>query len=214
MKLESIFSTGDDVEVRARIDGKEHVFTTSLSSLIDRNKVSIHARVSHGKIHNKIASDDQIQLVSKQNTSGIVMLSGRVIKSQLVDDGISFVVEIENSLEQIQRRQYFRLPLFREVEVVGGKEIYAGTTQNISAGGLSCIISNEAALGEKVKVRLNINNEILEMTGKVLGVDEMESNVRRCTVRVCFVDISEKTRSKLISYVLREQSRMHRFKIT
>lgn len=212
MKLEAMFSTGDELEVHAMVEGREYVFNSSLAALVDKNTVAIKG--THIRTQLKLSMVDEIRLVSKRNNSGIIMVSGRVLKTDLDSDGINLVIEVDSELQQIQRRQFFRLPLYREIEMMDGQhEKHQGVTQNISAGGMRCLMTSDTIVGDRVKIKMNLNDDILEMWARVLEVGDLDDMDRRCVVRVCFEEIDEKTRSKLISYIMKEQSRMNRYRI-
>lgn len=206
-RLKNLLNTGDRIELYMDEEkGTSLVLEASFEALIDNDKLVIQATVYNA--HKSLRSNHAIRLVANKDSAGILEMSGKIIQSTHSGDTSVFVVELAEDIHQTQRRQYFRLSLLKDVRLGNsGEGYFDGVTQNISAGGIRCILPMRMRAGAKITVRLELNQEPFELTGEVLEAMEFDENTRRFVLRIRFIDTSEKDRAKLISYIFSEQSR-------
>lgn len=209
-RLNKLLSAGDKLELSFEADkGSPLKLESSFESLIDNNTLVIQAPVNHA--HEPLCSDYTIRLVASKDSSGILEMNGKIIQCKRTGDTSILIVELIEDVCQTQRRQYYRLPILRDVQLaISGEGYQDGLTQNISAGGIRCILPTRPRAGAKLKVKLDLNKESFELTGEVLETMVFDEPSRRFIIRIRFIDTTEKDRSRLISYIFGEQSRQKR----
>lgn len=209
-RLNKLLSAGDKLELSFEADeGSQLTLESSLKSLIDNNTLIIQTPAHHA--HGSLCSDHTIRLVASKDSSGILEMNGRILQCKRTGDTSTLVVELIEDVCQTQRRQYFRLPILRDVQLaISGEGYLDGLTQNISAGGIRCILPMRPREGAKIKVKLDLNKESFELTGEILETMVFDEPSQRFIIRIRFIDPTEKDRSRLISYIFGEQSRQKR----
>lgn len=206
-RLKSLLSAGDRIELY--IEGEEGVpvtLDTSLEALIDNDKLVIQATADPSQ--RRLRTDIAIRLVASKDSAGILEMDGRIIQSTRTGNTSVLVVELMADVHQTQRRQYYRLPILRDVRLGNsGDGYFNGVTQNISAGGLRCVLPTRLRAGAHITVKLELSQEAFELKGEVLDAMEFDEQSRRYVLRIRFTDTSEKDRTRLIAYIFSEQGR-------
>ncbi len=212
-KLKSLLTAGDRLEIY--LDGEEGsplVLETAFEALMDNDRLIIQATVCNA--HKTLQSNDAIKLVANKGAAGILEMSGKIVESSRSGDADILVVELIEDIQQTQRRQYYRLPILRDVRLGNsGDGYFDGLTQNISAGGLRCFLPTRMRAGTRITVKLELNQEHFELTGEVLDSIAFDTVTQRFLLRIRFIDTSEKDRKKLISHIFSEQSRQKKSQI-
>ncbi|AAM24641.1 c-di-GMP-binding flagellar brake protein YcgR [Caldanaerobacter subterraneus subsp. tengcongensis MB4] len=113
-----------------------------------------------------------------------------------------------SGVERLQRRKYFRLekviPFTYRIRGEEEKE-YKGVIQDISGGGLRCRVDKKLEIGTIIDCSFTLDEEI-QVSGKVVRYEEsMEEGYE---VGVCYVDIEERMREKIIRYIFEEQRKI------
>ncbi len=209
-KLKNLLNAGDRLELS--IEGEQGTaltLETSFVALIDSDKLMIRASFQDTPL--SVSFNPSIKLKASKDAAGILEMSGRIIESSRAGIATTLVVELSEDILQIQRRQDYRLPLLREIRLGNsGDGYFNGLTQNISAGGLRCIIPTRMRPGTRIGVKLELGQETLELSGEVLETFEFDETAQRHIFRIRFLDIPEKIRSRLTAYIFSEQSRQKR----
>jgi len=209
-KLKHLLSAGDRLELYIDgVEGTPNSMGTSFEALTDNGTMIIKTPVSCSA--NSIQSNQEIRLTTSKDSAGILEMSGKIVQSTRTGSTTILVIELIDNIQQTQRRQYYRLPILRDVRLGNsGDGFFDGVTQNISAGGIRCILPIKIRTGAQITVKLELNREPFELKGEVLEALEFDENTQRFMLRVRFIGTSEKDRSKLISYIFSEQSRQNK----
>lgn len=113
-----------------------------------------------------------------------------------------------SGVERLQRRKYFRLekviPFTYRIRGEEEKE-YKGVIQDISGGGLRCRVDKKLEIGTIIDCSFTLDEEI-QVSGKVVRYEE--SMEKGYEVGVCYVDIEERMREKIIRYIFEEQRKI------
>lgn len=102
-------------------------------------------------------------------------------------------------------RRYLRIEKLNLVQVSRFDEegaradLATGRTLNISHGGLRLELHHPLPLRSVVGVTLALNNEILEVRGKIVYLEEIDEE--RCAMGIEFIDLSDETQGRLKLYV-------------
>ncbi|AIS52509.1 putative glycosyltransferase [Thermoanaerobacter kivui] len=111
-----------------------------------------------------------------------------------------------SSVERLQRRQYFRLekiiPFTYTIKDDEEGKVYKGIIQDISGGGLRCKVDKKLEIGTVINCNFTLNKEI-SVSGKVVRFEELLE--KGYEIGLCYIDIDEKMREKIISYIFEEQ---------
>lgn len=209
-RLKNLLNAGDRLELS--IEGKTGsalTLETAFVALIDSDKLVIRAAVHDTSL--SAAFTPFIKLKACKDAAGILEMNGRIIESSRTGADITLVVALSENIHQIQRRQDYRLPLLREIRLGNsGIGYYDGLTQNISAGGLRCILPTRMRPGTRIGLKVELSRETLELEGEVLETFEFDEELQRHIFRIRFVDVPEKIRSRLTAYIFSEQSRQNK----
>jgi c-di-GMP-binding flagellar brake protein YcgR len=112
-----------------------------------------------------------------------------------------------SGVERLQRRKYFRLEKLIPFtyKIVGEDEEYRGMIQDISGGGLRCQVDKKLEIGTQIECSFTLDEEV-KVIGKVVRYEE--SLEKGYEIGVCYVDIEEKMREKIIRYIFEEQRKI------
>lgn len=126
-------------------------------------------------------------------------------------------------IDKIQRRKFYRLDAKIPLNLAIINETQNIETENlsfidihtidISGGGLSFIYKKEfIPKGQKVIIKLNIVNEELIFFGKIVWVKEPDNliNQDKNLYGIEYLNISEKTRDKIIQWIFTRQMELRR----
>lgn len=206
-RLKNLLNAGDRLELHIDgEDGSDLTLETSLEALIDNDKLIILANIHSA--YGSLRAQESITLVANKDSAGILEMSGKIVQRSLAGNSSILVVELVDDVQQTQRRQYYRLPILRDVRLGNsGEGYFDGLTQNISAGGLRCILPQRIRAGAQIKVKLELGQTPFELTGEVLEANAFDEENSRFLLRIRFIDTSEKDRARLISYIFSEQGR-------
>lgn len=205
-RLKKLLATGDRLELS--LDGADTDATveTAFEAHIDSDRLIIRTTLPTPSL--PAHADTAVTLRTLKDSAGILEMRGRIIQRTPTGSADALVVELSGEVRQTQRRQDYRLPLLREVCVGNACEgFFEGLTQNISAGGVRCIIPARIRPGARITVKLDLESESLDLRGEVLDAWVFDEDTQRHILRVRFVEITEKTRSRLAAFIFSEQSR-------
>lgn len=122
--------------------------------------------------------------------------------------GKLFLLQVEaiSQVEKLQRRQYFRLeriiPFTFTIQNDPEDKIYEGVIEDISGGGLRSRIRNKLSIGDILNCKFKLDTEI-NVLSKVIRFEELEG--KEYEIGLCYMDVDNKTREKIISYIFQEQ---------
>jgi hypothetical protein len=88
---------------------------------------------------------------------------------------LTIEVEVEEEIEEIQRRRFARLTGWVPVEIDHGVEVSAGTMVDVSLGGAAVLTSGAIGAGESIIVSADSGSG----RAAVVGVTALDSGVRR-----------------------------------
>lgn len=213
-KIKKLFQTGDSLELH--IEGLKQgkvILKSSLKEFLDSGRLIVLADSNtESKLDLKDPNID-IKLSTNKDSAGIIKINATIKEFSESNDNFTLLIELGDEIEQTQRRQHYRLPVLKDVKLgLQGDNLYDGFTQNISAGGVKCIFPIRIRPGAQIKLMMELDSKEFEITGKVLDSIEFNENKNNYVLRIEFIDLNEKLKSKLVSYIFHEQSRQNRIK--
>lgn len=213
-KISRLFKTGDSLELH--IEGLKQgkvVLQSSLKEFLDSGRLIIMAD-SNNEMNLDLKDPNlDIKVTTNKDSAGIIKIKGTIKELSENEDTFTLLVELGDEIEQTQRRQHYRLPVLKDIKIgLQGDGYYEGVTQNISAGGIKCIFPVRIRPGAQIKLMLELDSELFEVTGKVLDSIVFNEEKESYILRIEFIDVNEKVKSKLVSFIFHEQSRHNRIK--
>lgn len=203
---------GNTVEIPVVVDNQNIMLKSSVEGVGDDNKLIIGAPLYKLNYYN-VRSGDILRLHIK-TSSGVVEFKSKILKRVRVRNLSTLVLEAISDPLLIQRREFFRLNILKDVFVTSGDRSFNLITKEISAGGLSGIVTDigDIAIGEKLEIKIDTGSEILELMGDVLYCQPFNDSIRRYEYRIKFINVSQSSRTKLLNYVFGEQRKLMRKK--
>jgi len=214
MNLEDILKSTKAIEVSV-IDQKYGEL--NLHTLIDKgfsyddNCFSIMAPRYNGKnypLHHGETID--IFFVTTLNTEKkVYSFKGNVVKKTREASLVEHVVQKSSEVEEIQRRDAFRLPITKNAIIyVDGEELEV-LSKNISATGIRFVINTKLYINSIVKVKLSFDDEFSITTeGKVIESKLQKDSQYKYDTRIMFIGLEISEKNKLINYIFSKQIEM------
>ncbi len=194
--LDRVFKTGDELQIEIDHNPNKK-FYAIVEEVIDENELLVCIanfinpinRLYKGIIH----------LTAYHNEMGIFKMSGRKT-SYTIEKNYTYIgVKILKNYKVIQRRQYFRLKLLREIELVS-QNGYAikGLTNNISAGGIKFVVPLDILTGAKFTINFNLDDSEYSYLAICLG-NTLSNDGRSHMIRAKFLDLDDRDRQSIIA---------------
>lgn len=223
MGANRIYDIGDKVSIL--IDKREYV--SKILRITDEGGLVIYVPSYNGS---------DLQLIDDKNYSLIFYVNGGLYKADVVlediyeEKGIDVVeLELMSELERYQRREYFRIDYFCDIEYKileiysddGSLERHNGKwckakLSNISGGGMK--FNSEEGIPNAKRVFLKfalgegINRTQYSCLANVVLISKKDIGKLIYEYRVSFSDIDESARENIIKFVFEEERRMRRKK--
>lgn len=128
------------------------------------------------------------------------------------------VLKNNNKINRIQRRNFFRLKLTKQIEYIllednkdkiQKKDYQTTTAINLSGGGLLMVLKENMKINDRVLIDLNIDDIDKMLKGKVVRIRYNKDGYSK-TAGIKFIDLDRKDRDKIISYLFNYQRKLRR----
>lgn len=149
---------------------------------------------------------DNVMLTTVKEGIGIIKAEVYIKNIVSLEKGVIITLDIQDYIKHIQRREFFRLNVIREIGVSNEEnDELKGITQNVSAGGIKCILSKALDKGKPVQISFSLYDDHFELLGVVL--DSQPHTYNKYTVRIKFTNTDQKIRQRLISNIFKIQAK-------
>lgn len=149
---------------------------------------------------------DNVMLTTVKEGIGIIKAEVYIKNITQLEKGVIIILDVQEHIKHIQRREFFRLNVIREISVANeDNDQLKGITQNISAGGIKCILPKPLAKDTTVQTSFRLYDDHFELLGVVL--DSQPHTYNKYTVRIRFSNADQKIRQRLISNIFRIQAK-------
>ncbi|MDP9749931.1 flagellar brake protein [Thermoanaerobacter pentosaceus] len=189
-------------KLRLGLNNSQNMYSSQVQDISKNGTILIDTPVYSGDlVPVRIGSIVQVIYFTKQ---GLFTFYAKVLNRFSGKLALLEIMPISN-VERLQRRQYFRLEKVIPFTYTISEEedkVYKGLIQDISGGGLKCKVDKKLEIGTIINCVFTLDQEIT-ITGKVVRYDELLE--KGYEVGICYVNISEKVREKIISYIFEEQ---------
>lgn len=206
--LKNIITPGDLAKIIVEEGDKTLELKTIVEGINAEEKVLINAPFYKCNYY-PIREGDLIRLNIHKNGIGIVDFNARVVKRIKINNFTNLVLEKLDFHKIHQRRNFYRLKIVRNVKF-DKEDILKGITKDISAGGMLCVTHGKLEIDEEVFVTLDVDSEELKLKGKVLESKKVEDSKYRHESRIEFLNVSEKDRLKIVSFIFGIQRKRKR----
>ncbi len=200
--MSALVAEGDCCELKIRgQNGDTYTLDAALETVYDRDKLILQTQR-----HIKVGEAGNVEMLLRNRKSGIVKCIGPIEKWVPYENGALIQIVVTGGVDNLQRRSYYRLQTSKPATVSAGeRHIYDVVTRDLSAGGAKCAISEPLIAGSTIQLSMALEEQALQLQGRVLECRE-EPN-RHYVLRLQFERLDEGTQSKLMAYVLKEQSK-------
>ncbi|MDM8533405.1 PilZ domain-containing protein [Clostridiaceae bacterium HSG29] len=214
MNLEEILKSSKSIEISVYDNTLGEL---NFHTLIDigfqyvNNSFSVIAPIYQGRNYNFHNSDlVTIYFVSMiKNIKKVFSFRAKVLHRIKEDNFIEIVIQKISEVEQIQRRNAFRLPITKNVIVTVDDNEYEVLSKDISASGLRFIINKKLKAGSKLDVKINFEDEIQIITeGNVIESYLQKDSAMKYDTKIEFAGLKNSEKDKLMNYIFSKQIQM------
>lgn len=190
-------------KLRISIGKSKNMYLSQVEDMSDDGTILIDSPIHNNHVVPvRIGSVIQVIFFNKL---GLFIFYAKVINRFTGNLSLLHIIPI-SSVERLQRRQYFRLekiiPFTYIIKDDPDGKIYKGIIEDISGGGLRSKVDNKLEVGTIIICNFKLECEI-NVTGKVIRFDEFKEKAYE--IGICYIDIDERIREKIISYIFQEQ---------
>ncbi len=194
--FDRVFKTGDKLQIKIDRNPNKN-FYAIVEDVLDQDELLVCIDNFSNPINRRYSG--LIYLTAYHNEMGIFKMTGRKT-SYVTKNNYTYIgVKISKNYKIIQRRQYFRLKLLREIELVSlnGYAIKA-LTNNISAGGIKFVTPLDILTGAKFTINFKLDDSEYSYQAICLG-NTLSIDGRSHVIRAKFLELEDRDRQNIIS---------------
>lgn len=213
-KISKLLKLGENIEIE--IDNGESFLKmkSTIISVINDNRISIAMPIYKGKIY-PIATEEKIDIVFNKMNKGKFYFTGEVVSRMEKDNIKILLVKKISDIKHFQRRDFFRLNIVlnMDLEVIeNGLPIktISAISKDISGGGIRVITKEKLSEHTVVKCIIKLDNDVVEPFGKIIRCAPQADSIIKYDVGICFTTIDESIRSKIISFIFKNQRKLRK----
>lgn len=144
-----------------------------------------------------------------KNKKKVFSFKGKILKKTKEKELVEDVIQKISEIEEIQRRNSFRLPITKNAIVKVSDEEYTVLSKNISAGGLRFVVNKRLATHSEVEVTFNFEDEhSITTKARVISSNLQKDSQYKYDTRVEFLGLESHEKDKLINYIFEKQIEM------
>lgn len=209
-KLEDILGIGDGLSIL--LEKKDGNYLTLRSSVYDvsENTVIISAILYKTRIF-PLMTDSRITVKYYKKDVGIYEFRCIVTGSLKFEGLRALSVALDSKIKKSQRRNYFRLPIFKEVKVEVLSENSDESVQNtevlydISGGGVGILTDTKYKVGQKVNLTIPLSKKYYVIKAEVVRSIQSTKGIKNYSVGFKFIDIDKRIKSEVVSFIFKKQ---------
>jgi c-di-GMP-binding flagellar brake protein YcgR len=183
---------------------------TIVEEVVSNDKLKLFAPVSRGKSYPlRLGQGFTMIVVHKYPTvDKYDILSCRCkIDDRSMDGNVSTILVSRNGdFSQIQRRNYFRLPLIKNIPITYDNQTIELLSKDLSGNGIRGYVSKKVPADTEIFVNLEVNDRTLNLRTKVIECNPDPEHHYRYELRGTFVNIKNTQLSHLMKYIYSKQS--------
>lgn len=183
---------------------------TIVENIISESELKLFAPIYMGK-NFPIRIGDSFELITVHKYPTVDkydILSCRCkVSSKTKEGNISTITVIKTGIfKPIQRRNYFRLPLIKNMTIISEDEEHELLSKDLSASGIRGFINKKIPVDTEIILLLNIETGVLRLKTRVIDCYPDPHHTYRYELRGSFVGIKNTQMSALHKYIFSKQS--------
>jgi c-di-GMP-binding flagellar brake protein YcgR len=210
--------TGSLVEISIDSSQNKRIkLKTIVENILDDKRLILFAPVFKGvnyplRIHQ---SFDLIMVYKQEHLDQYDIFSCQCeIVERMQTDNISTIGILRTGeFKQIQRRDYFRLPLIKTMEFTYENRVYQVLSKDLSGNGLKGYTDLKLPIDSECILNLDTEDGKLSINFKVIECSPDPEHVNRYELRASFIRVKNTQRSALLKYIFTKQSEVIRKQI-
>lgn len=223
--MTKLVEVGDRISILYETKNNEKIVLLSNVLLAPgENKITITMPIYKAKVFS-VSRGERLRIKYSKKDAGIYEFNVLVVKK--IKDGTILGLELLriSEMTKSQRREYYRLTVIKDVELVvddpdeeikyidEAKQIiadsdevsYKGILKDISGGGMRVITNEPLELGLNVKSSFALDKKIIEIKGTIVRSIVFDPVVHQYDIGVEFQELSESSRTEIVSFVFQRQ---------
>lgn len=211
VKSKEIFKIGRRIEiVRDGVRGTEY-FPSQILDIIDDEIFIISGPIHKNNIV-LLHKDENIEIAYLAKNKGMYIFSGLIL-ARYYDPIYKIKIRKISEVKRYQKREYYRfetsLAVTKKVilEDQEGEKLSKEEcrTRNISGGGLNLLSNYQHQVGDHVLCEFRIGGETLELKAEVIRITKIDTFDYDFSLGLAFLEISERDRDTIISFIFEEE---------
>lgn len=183
---------------------------TIVEEIIDESQIKLFAPISRGTNY-PIRLDQKFTLITVFKYPTVDKYDILSCQCKITDkqkEGKISTIEITKTgmFSQIQRRNYFRLPLIKNIDIIHDEKKYELLSKDLSGTGIRGYISQSLPENTEGFLMLDVGNKILELNIKIIECKPDPDHSYRYELRGSFINIRNSQLSSVLKYIFNKQS--------
>ncbi len=214
IKISDLLKIGDHIEIE--IDNGESFLKmkSNVVSVVSDDRISVAMPIYKGKLY-PISVGQIVNIVFTKANKGRIYFPAEALDRMEKGNLKILVVKKISDLKSFQRRNFFRLNIILNMNLeIIEKGVLVKTipaiTKDISGGGLRVIAKEKLSKHTIVKCKITLDNEVVEPFGEVVRCDPQPDSIIKYDLGISFTAIDEHIRSKIISFIFKNQRKLRK----
>lgn len=207
------FKPKQRVELHIDTDRGVLNLSTHIEHITEEGEVIVAAPFYKGQLYPFLAKE-HVELFSIVKSVGIISCDVIVAKRLRNGNIVLLLLERISEIRKTQRRRHYRLPtlLDTELEITDRSNLLEiqAVTRDISAGGIRCITPEKLFEKEHVKLKVDLNGDVLNLHSSVLESISLTADQMRFETRFEFDEIDIQEERVIVGYIFEEQRKRRR----
>lgn len=217
--MESIFEflkVGMKIDISINDDNKTF-YPSQVLEVIEPDELIISGPIKKTQLV-LLHIDEEVDVSYFVENRGRYSFTAKVVSRNL-SKIYSLRIKATSSIDKIQLRNYFRIPVTLDVikhfntRDNGDNETHKEKCEakDISGGGMKLYCNYKQEVGDEIQLKFKIKDSIIEAKAKVVRIGESSSLNYKYSIGVSYTEISESYRDLIVKFVF-EQQRILRLK--
>ncbi|MDM8533102.1 PilZ domain-containing protein [Clostridiaceae bacterium HSG29] len=227
--MESIkmLKTRGNIHVLEEIDGERvELKSTIIGVDYENNRFLMYNPIYKNRIYT-LSKDKTFVFRYIDNKSGIYSFNGKIL-NRIKEKGLYILkVELLGNLKKIQRREFFRIDLIKNViikepleekykeslemiELIGKIEFSEKKylLKDISGGGFGFYSNDKFAIGKIIVAKINLGMGDIEIMGKVVRTISIDIENKKYLIGVQHLQLTTNKRNLIVNFIFERQRQM------
>lgn len=183
---------------------------TIVEDIVDESLLKLFAPVQKGKNY-PLRMGDGFNLITVFKYPTVDKYDILSCRCKIIDrekDGNISTITIQKTgeFQQIQRRNYFRLPLIKNLTLVQDNKKYDMLSKDLSGNGFKGYIAKKLSAESDAILHLDVETKVLKLRTKIIECSPDPNHSYRYEIRGSFVNIKNTQLSELLKYIFSKQS--------